>query len=118
MLDIGWSELLLLAVVAVIVIGPKDLPRFMRVIGRYTGRARSLAREFRSSFEELGRQAELEEINKEMEKIRREDPLSKRVNAIAPPSSEKSGQEVKEENKGEKASVASPRSDTQGNTAG
>ena len=85
MLDIGWSELLLVVIVAVVVVGPKDLPRLMRTVGRYTAKARGLAREFRTSFEELGRETELEELNKEMEKIRREDPLSQRTNAIAPP---------------------------------
>ena len=85
MLDIGWSELLVMAVVAVVVVGPKDLPRLMRTVGRYTGKARALAREFRASFDELGRESELQEINREMEKIRREDPLSRKANAIAPP---------------------------------
>ena len=85
MLDIGWSELLVMAVVAVVVVGPKDLPRLMRTVGRYTGKARALAREFRARFDELGRQGELQEINREMEKIRREDPLSRKTNAIAPP---------------------------------
>ena len=85
MLDIGWSELLVVAIVAVIVVGPKDLPRLMRTVGRYTSKARGLAREFRASFEELGRETELEEINREMERIRREDPIRQRTNAIAPP---------------------------------
>lgn len=85
MLDIGWSELLLVAIVAIIVVGPKDLPRLMRTVGRYTSKARGLAREFRASFEELGRETELEEINREMERIRREDPVRQRTNAIAPP---------------------------------
>lgn len=85
MLDIGWSELLLVAIVAIIVVGPKDLPRLMRTVGRYTSKARGLAREFRASFEELGRETELEEINREMERIRREDPVQQRTNAIAPP---------------------------------
>lgn len=85
MLDIGWSELLVMAVAAVIVVGPKDLPRLMRTVGRYTGKARALAREFRASFDELGRETELQELNQEMEKIRREDPLTRKANAIAPP---------------------------------
>ena len=85
MLDIGWSELLVIAIVAVVVVGPKDLPRLMRTVGRYTSKARGLAREFRASFEELGRETELEEINREMERIRREDPIRQRTNAIAPP---------------------------------
>ena len=84
MLDIGWSELLVLVIVAVVVVGPKDLPRLMRTVGRYTGKARALAREFRASFNELGRETELEEINREMEKIRREDPIARKTNIVAP----------------------------------
>ena len=94
MLDIGWSELLVVAIVAVIVVGPKDLPRLMRTVGRYTSKARGLAREFRASFEELGRETELEEINREMERIRREDPIRQRTNAIAPPLPKTTKEEV------------------------
>lgn len=118
MLDIGWSELLLVAIVALIVVGPKDLPRLMRTIGRFTGKARRMAREFRTGFEELGRETDLEEINKEMEKIRREDPFSNRSNAIVPPrNSESPTLAVRHEPKKEQASTASQES-TQSNTSG
>ena len=89
MLDIGWSELLVLVIAAVVVVGPKDLPRLMRTVGRYTGKARALAREFRSSFDELGRETELEEINREMNRIHREDPIARKTALVAPPPTEK-----------------------------
>jgi sec-independent protein translocase protein TatB len=73
---IGWSELFVLAVLALIVIGPKDLPRVMRAFGRMVGKARAMAREFQTSFEEIAREAEMEEMRKEAEKLRA---------AIAPP---------------------------------
>ena len=64
MFDIGGTELLLIAVVALIVIGPKDLPRVLRVVGQYTGKARAMTRHLRSGFDEMMRQAELEEMEK------------------------------------------------------
>ena len=53
MLDIGWPELILIAALTVIVIGPKELPVVLRALGRWVGKARALAREFRGSIEEI-----------------------------------------------------------------
>ena len=64
MLDIAPSELILVAVVALVVIGPKDLPRVMRVVGHWVGKARGMARHFRSGFDEMIRQSELDEMQK------------------------------------------------------
>ena len=66
MFDIGWFELFIVVVVAVVVVGPKDLPKMMRAIGRWTGRARAMADQFRRSFDDMARQAELEEMRAEM----------------------------------------------------
>jgi sec-independent protein translocase protein TatB len=68
MFNLGWSELLLLAAVALLVIGPKDLPVAMRTVGRYVGKARAMSRHVRSGFDEMVRQAELEEMEKEWKK--------------------------------------------------
>lgn len=62
MFDVAPTELLLVAVVALVVIGPKDLPKAMRLVGRWVGKARGIARHFRSGFDEMVRQAELEEM--------------------------------------------------------
>lgn len=67
---VSWSEFLLFAVVAIVVIGPKDLPRVMRSFGRFIGKARAMAREFQDSFEEIAREAELEEMRKEADALR------------------------------------------------
>ena len=64
MLDIAPSELLLVALVALVVIGPKDLPRVMRTVGHWVGRARGMARHFRAGFDEMVRQSELEEMER------------------------------------------------------
>ncbi|SEN33059.1 sec-independent protein translocase protein TatB [Sphingomonas gellani] len=78
MLGIDSSELLLIALVALVVIGPKDLPKAMRVVGYWVGRARGVARQFRQGFDNMVREAELEEMEKkwaaENERIMREHP--------------------------------------------
>ncbi|KQX17815.1 MULTISPECIES: Sec-independent protein translocase protein TatB [unclassified Sphingomonas] len=78
MLDVAPTELLLVALVALVVIGPKDLPRAMRFVGQWVARARGVARHFRSGIDEMIRQAELEEMEKkwaaENERIMREHP--------------------------------------------
>ena len=83
MFDIASSELLLVAIVALVVIGPKDLPRLMRVVGHWVGKAKGVARQFRSGFDEMVREAELREMEEkwraENERIMREHP------AIPPP---------------------------------
>src|SRR5438552_2091809 len=74
---LSWPHFILFAVVAIIVIGPKDLPRVMRTMGRFLGKARAMAREFQDSFEEIAREAEMEDMRKEAEKLRAEmAPLS------------------------------------------
>jgi sec-independent protein translocase protein TatB len=67
--DIAWSELALIAAVALIVIGPKDLPRVMRNLGQWTRRARAMAAEFQRNLDDMMREAELDEIRKEVEKV-------------------------------------------------
>ncbi|MBO9714316.1 Sec-independent protein translocase protein TatB [Sphingomonas sp.] len=78
MLDFNPAELLVVAVVALVVIGPKDLPKAMRLAGKWVGRARGVARQFRSGFDAMVREAELAEMEKqwkaENERIMREFP--------------------------------------------
>ena len=80
MLDIAPSELLLVAFVALVVIGPKDLPKAMRIVGYWVGKARGVARQFRSGFDSMVREAELEEMEKrwaaENDRIMREHPAT------------------------------------------
>jgi sec-independent protein translocase protein TatB len=74
MFDIGWSELLVIAVVAIVVIGPKDLPRFMRSVGHYAGKLRRAAADFQRQFDEAMRESEVEEVRKAIESVRTETP--------------------------------------------
>ena len=75
--EVGGSELILIAAIALIVVGPKDLPVLMRKVGQAMGRMRAMAAEFRASFDEMARQSELEELRKEVEAMRSErlDPV-------------------------------------------
>lgn len=69
MFDVSWSELLILGLVALIVVGPKELPRFLNTLGRYAGVVRRQANEFRSVFEQAMREAEMDEIQKEVRAV-------------------------------------------------
>lgn len=66
--DLGMSELLLIGVVALVFIGPKDLPKALRVAGYWVRKARTLSREFQSSVEQMIREAELDEMRQELKK--------------------------------------------------
>jgi sec-independent protein translocase protein TatB len=72
MFDIGWSELLVIAVVAIVVVGPKELPKLMRSFGFYAGKLRRAAADFRRQFDEAMREAELEEVKQAIESVRTE----------------------------------------------
>lgn len=67
---IGGFEILVIGIVALLVVGPKDLPLLMRKIGKAMARARAMANEFRSSFDEMARQSELDELRKEVQALR------------------------------------------------
>src|SRR5215217_5070986 len=68
--EIGATELLVIAAVALIVVGPKDLPILLRKLGQFVAKLRGMASEFRASFDEMARQSELDELRKEVEAMR------------------------------------------------
>jgi sec-independent protein translocase protein TatB len=72
---VGFEEMILLVLVAIVVIGPKDLPLMMRKFGRFTGKMRAMAFEFKQGFDELGRQAELDELRKEVSDLKKSTGL-------------------------------------------
>src|SRR5579884_3329015 len=80
MFGIGYSELLVIGIIGLVVIGPKDLPRVMREVGRWVGKAQGMARHFRSGIDTMIREAELEEMEKkwreENERIMRLHPAN------------------------------------------
>lgn len=67
---IGGFEILVIGLVALLVVGPKDLPMLMRKVGQFVGKARGMANEFRASFDEMARQSELDDLRKEVEALR------------------------------------------------
>ncbi|MBP7648904.1 MAG: twin-arginine translocase subunit TatB [Phenylobacterium sp.] len=69
--EVGGTELLVIAAVALIVVGPKDLPMLLRKLGQFVARLRSMADDFRASFDEMARQSELDDLRKEVEAMRR-----------------------------------------------
>jgi sec-independent protein translocase protein TatB len=93
--DIGWSELLVIGVVALVFIGPKDLPRALRVAGYWFRKARTLSREFHNSVDQMIREAELDEMREQLKKatefdINKEfqntvDPTGELAQSIKPP---------------------------------
>jgi sec-independent protein translocase protein TatB len=90
--DIGWPELMLIGVVALVVIGPKDLPAALRVAGYWVRKARSLSREFHSSVEQMMREVELHEVQNELRKateINLDHEFNKIMDPVTDPAIEK-----------------------------
>lgn len=75
MLDIGWSELLIIAVVAILVVGPKDLPRMLRQLGNYVGKIKRTANDFKSQFDEAIKDSELDDIKSSVDEIAGANPI-------------------------------------------
>lgn len=98
MFDIGWSEILIIVVVALVVIGPKDLPRALRTAGQMIGRIRRMAGEFQSTFNEAireaERQTELDDLRRQLAEAKALDPLKdvrdklQEMDAPTPPKSD------------------------------
>ena len=70
MFDIGWSELVLIGVVALIAIGPKELPGVLRTVGQWMGKARKMAAEFQGQFQEAMREAEMADLKKSFDEVK------------------------------------------------
>ena len=83
--SLGFNEILILGVLALVVIGPKDLPLMLRKLGRWTAKLRGMAQEFRTGFDELARQAELDELKREVEALRRTTNLNSLANEVTKP---------------------------------
>jgi len=72
----GFFELVLVAVIALIVVGPRDLPKLMRAAGRLVAKARNLASEFTAAFDQMAREAEMEDLRKEIEELKKNNPVA------------------------------------------
>lgn len=93
MLDVGWTEILVIAIVLIVVVGPKDLPHMLRQFGRTTAKMRAMAGDFRKQFDEALKEAELDDVRDLANQARGLDPrqtIRKHLNPI-----EKAGQDIK-----------------------
>ncbi|CAN7268789.1 Sec-independent protein translocase protein TatB [Rhizobium sp. LjRoot258] len=84
MFDIGWTELLVIAVVLIVVVGPKDLPPMLRAFGKMTQRARKVAGEFRAQFDEALREADLDEVRQTLTDAQKLNPVNSLREAMNP----------------------------------
>ena len=84
MFDIGWQELLVIAVVLIVVVGPKDLPRMLRAFGKATARMRTMAGEFRAQFDEALREADLDDVRKTISDAQSLNPAKSLRDAMNP----------------------------------
>jgi sec-independent protein translocase protein TatB len=93
MFDVGWSEILVIAIVLIVVVGPKDLPRMLRSFGRTTSKLRAMAGDFRRQFDEALREAELGDVKDTLDSVRNLNPMNEIRKHLSP--LEQAGEEVR-----------------------
>ena len=84
MFDIGWSEMLIIGVIAIVVVGPKDLPRMMRTVGQYVGKAKRMAREFQTQFDDAVRDSELGDVRQTFNDLKSANPTTELGKSLNP----------------------------------
>jgi sec-independent protein translocase protein TatB len=82
MFDIGWTEITVILVIAIIVIGPKDLPKVLRTVGQWVSKAKAMTRDFRGHVDEMIRETEIDEVKKQIDSIDKFDANSALENTI------------------------------------
>ncbi len=87
MFDVGWSEMAVILLIALVVIGPRDLPRVARTMGKWVAKGRAMAREFQTAIEDMAREAELDKVKSEIEKAGRTN-LGKTIENTIDPTGE------------------------------
>ena len=106
----GFLELILIAIVALIVVGPKDLPMLMRSAGRFVAKAKALAGEFTAAFDQMARESEMEELRKEIDTLKNDNVIAKTKRELEEelkPASDELRKETSEINKAANQSKAS-----------
>ena len=92
MFDIfSWQHLSIMLIVALVVVGPKDLPRLMNMAGKWAAKARTMAGEFRRSFDEMARESELSELRKEIDDLKKNNPITEMTSSMTNASADISG---------------------------
>lgn len=95
MLEVGWSELLVIAIVMIVVVGPKDLPKMLRTFATFAKKARGMASDFQAQFTDAMQDAELDEVRKTLADVRSLNPKNALKDAFDP--IRKAGEDVKRE---------------------
>ncbi len=93
MLDVGWTEMLVIAIVMIVVVGPKDLPKMLRTFGKTTAKMRSMAGDFRKQFDDALKEAELDGVKDSLNELRKMNPAADIKKALNP--MEKAAAEVR-----------------------
>lgn len=88
MFDIGWDEMALIAVVSLIVIGPKDLPKVLRQVGRWTRKAREMASDFQRGMDDMVKESELDDLKKQVAKVAEPNLLRQEIDKAIDPTGE------------------------------
>src|ERR671933_2028290 len=109
MFELSWGHIIVVAVVAIVVVGPKDLPRMLRALGQTLAKLRRMAGEFQSQFNEALREAELEDVKKSIESIRDLNPAPQICDAI-----DQSLQELDRQPPGQAGSAPPPGTEAAG----
>ncbi|RWF39916.1 MAG: twin-arginine translocase subunit TatB, partial [Mesorhizobium sp.] len=76
MFEVGWTEMLVIAIVMIVVVGPKDLPNMLRTFGRTTAKLRAMAADFQKQFNEALKEAELDDVKKSVDELRGLSPVA------------------------------------------
>jgi sec-independent protein translocase protein TatB len=76
MFEVGWTEMLVIAIVMIVVVGPKDLPNMLRTFGRTTAKLRAMASDFQKQFNEALKEAELDDVKKSVDELRGLSPVA------------------------------------------
>ena len=87
----SWQHLSIMLIVALVVVGPKDLPRLMNMAGKWAAKARGMASEFRRSFDEMARESELSELRKEIDDLKKNNPITEMTSSMTNASADISG---------------------------
>lgn len=111
MLELGWSEILVIAIVVIVVVGPKDLPRVLRSFGRTTAKLRAMAADFRRQFDEALREAELEDVKSLVAEAKKLDPRAEIRKHLSP--IEQAGRDIRAGLDDVTKPKATPRPETQ-----
>lgn len=106
MFDIGWTEITFILIVTIIVIGPKELPRVLRTVGQWIGKAKSMTSEFRGHVDDMIRDTELDEVKKQIDSAGSFDPNSTLEDAIDPDGEIKSAFDFSEDKYSNQSNMA------------